>query len=183
MHESEDTCQVFVQMWAEEVTRQVSRVRRTREKADFDWRAAERMEDWSPSELDIAQNFRTQWAEEHTLVWAAHQLERWVCRLAEERGEEIPPRDQALANVRNALEHLDEAEFEGDDVVPGERSRSLRALPKSRLPLQTGFGNGLAFGLIDVKELEDRALAIVSSIEDKLMAEAESWWVEMMSGR
>jgi hypothetical protein len=116
--ESEDTCQFFVEMWAVGVTRQVARVRQTREKADFDWRAAERMEDWSPSELDIAQDFRTQWAEEHTFVWAVYQLERWVCRLAEERGRETPPRDQVLANVRNALEHLDEVEFEGDDTVP-----------------------------------------------------------------
>jgi hypothetical protein len=150
-------------------------------KAAADWRAAERGEEWSPSELDLAQNFRSEWAEEHTLVWAAYQLERWARRLAEERGEEVPPVDEVLANVRHALEHLDEAEFQGNDALPGDRSRSLRALPDGRLALETG--SRLAFGLISVKELEDRALGIVRSIEDELMAEAESWWIEMTSGR
>jgi hypothetical protein len=51
--------------------------------------------------------------------------------------------------------------------VPGKRSHSLRALPGSRLRLATG--NGLAFGLIDVSELESRALGVVGTVEDELM--------------
>ena len=98
--------------------------------------------------------FREQWAEEQALVWAAHQVERWAKRLAEERGEEPPPRDQVLADLRNALEHLDGAEFEGPCCTWG-RSWSLRALPGSQLPITTG--DGLAFGLIDVNELKPGA--------------------------
>ena len=40
-----------------------------------------------------------------------------------------------------------------------------------------------AFGLIKVEELEERAEAYVHRIEDEMMAEAESWWIEMNSGR
>ena len=108
-------------------------------------------------------------------------MERWARRLAEERGEEPPPRDQVLANLRNALEHLDEAEFEGHHAVPGDGSRSLKELPGSQLRIATG--NGLAFGLIDVSELENRALGVVRAVEDELMEEAASWWAEMSSGR
>ncbi|HZZ53996.1 MAG TPA: hypothetical protein VFE26_06895, partial [Trebonia sp.] len=72
MEEAEDTCRSFVQMWAEAVMLQVERVRQIRRKADADSRAYERMEDWSPTELDPARNFRAQWAEEQTLVWAVH---------------------------------------------------------------------------------------------------------------
>jgi hypothetical protein len=86
-----------------------------------------------------------------------------------------------LADLRNALEHLDEAKFEGHDAVPGERSRSLRALPGGRLPIATG--DGLAFGLIDVGELESRALGVVSTVEDELVQEAADWWAEISSGR
>lgn len=139
------------------------------------------MEDWSPDSLDLARNFRAQWTEEQTLVWAAHQVERWARRLAEERGEDPPPRDQVLAGLRNALEHLDEAEFEGGNAVPGDRSRSLRALPNSRLPIETG--DRLAFGLIDVNELERRALAVVGAVEDELMEATADWWAEVSSGR
>src|SRR6185312_16774374 len=97
----------------------------------------------------------------------AHQLERWAQRLAEERGDVPQPRDRVLADLRNALEHLDEAQFEGHHAVPGEGSRSLKELPGSQLRIATG--NGLAFGLIDVSELENRALGVVRAVEDELM--------------
>jgi hypothetical protein len=162
--------------------RQVERVREVREKDRKLFRAYERMEDWSPDELDLARSSRAQWAEEHTLVWAAHQVERWAQRLAEERGDDPPPRDEVLANVRNALEHLDEAEFEGGAAVPGRiGNRSLRKLPGGRLPLSTG--HDLAFGLINPSELESRALGVVATVEDELMQEAADWWADMSSGR
>lgn len=169
-------------MWAEAVMRQVERVSEVRKKARSLGRAYERMEDWSPDELDLARCSREQWTEEQALVWAAHQVERWARRLAEERGDDPPPRDQVLADVRNALEHLDEAEFERGVAVPGDRSRSLRALPGSQLRIATADG-GLAFGLIDVSELERRALGVVATVEDELMQEAADWWADMSSGR
>jgi len=161
---------------------QVERVRQIRKKSDTDDRAFEHMEDWSPTGLDLARNFRAQWAEEQTLVWAAHQVERWAQRLAKERGVQPPPRDQVLADLRNALEHLDEAEFEGDLAIPGDRgNRSLRALPTGRLAIEPG--QCLAFDLIDVDELERRALAVVGAVEDELMEEAADWWAVINSGR
>jgi hypothetical protein len=113
---------------------------------------------------------------------AAYQVERWAARLAEERGEEPPPRDQVLANFRNALEHLDDAEFEGAFAVPGYGCRSLKALPGEKLMIATAEA-GLAFGLIDVEELERRALGVVATVEDELMEEAADWWADMSSGR
>jgi hypothetical protein len=116
------------------------------------------------------------------LVWAAHQVERWAQRLAEERGEEPPPKDKVLADLRIALEHLDEAGFEGGAAVPKDRrSRSLMALPGGRLPI--ALEDGKAFGLIDVGELESRALGVVAAVEDELMEQAAEWWAEMNSGR
>ena len=99
--------------------RQVECVREVREKARNLVRAYERMEDWSPDELDLAQCSRAQWAEEQALVSPAHQVGRWARRLAKERGDDPPPRDELLANPRNALEHLDDAEFEGGVAAPG----------------------------------------------------------------
>jgi hypothetical protein len=179
--EAEDACRFFVQTWAEAVMLQVERVRQLRGKADADGRAFERMEDWSPTGLDLARNHRGQWAEEQTLVWAAHQVERWARRLAAERGEQPPPRDQVLADLRKGLEHLDEAQFADGYAVPGDKSRSLRALPDGRLAIETG--HRLAFGLIDVDELERRALGVVGTVEDELMQAAADWWADISSGR
>lgn len=162
--------------------RQVKHVRQTREKAARQGRASERMgPELGPDELDLARNARQQWADEQALVWAAHQLERWTRRLAMERGDDPVPRDRVLADLRNALEHLDEADFDGGAAIPGEGSRSLAALPGGRLSVRSG--GRLAFGLIEVDELERRALALVEAVEEELMQEAADWWADTNSGR
>lgn len=162
--------------------RQVELVRQTRDKAARQGRAYERMgPELGPDELDLARNARQQWADEQALVWAAHQLERWTRRLAMERGDDPVPRDRVLADLRNALEHLDEADFDGGAAIPGEGSRSLAALPGGRLSVRSG--GRLAFGLIEVDELERRALALVDAVEEELMQEAADWWADMNSGR
>jgi hypothetical protein len=169
---------MFVRIWAEEVTRQVSHVRRLRDKDARDLRAAEYGEDWSPTDEDLHRNFRALWPAQHQLVWAAYQLERWRRRLAMERNEAPPPLDPVLANLRNALEHLDEAEL-GDELYAeagATRNRSLRALPDSRLLL--GTDGRLLFSLVDPDDVERRALLIVSAIEASEMDEAEAWAVE-----
>ena len=85
-----------------------------------------------------------------------------------------------LADLRNALE-TGRGRFRRRRAIPGEGSRSLAALPGGRLSLRSG--GGLAFGLIDVGELERRALALVDAVEEELMDEAADWWAEMNSGR
>jgi hypothetical protein len=180
--DAEQYCRKFVQTWAEAVARQVKHVRQMRDKAARQGRAYEAMgPELGPDELDLARNARQLWADEQALVWAAHQLERWTRRLALERDEEPRPRDKVLADLRNALEHLDEADFDGGAAIPGEGSRSLAALPGGRLSLRSG--GGLAFGLIEVGDLERRALALVDAVEEELMEEAAEWWAEVNGGR
>jgi hypothetical protein len=159
----------FVRTWAEAVIRQLDRVRAIQVNWVTDVRAAERMDgEWGPSEDTLERNFRVRWAEEHTLIWAAHQLEKWSRRLAAERGDDPPQPDKVLAKVRNALEHLDEADFEKGQAVPGPlgSNRSLRALPGGRLWIS--LGNSLLGGLIGIEELEWRALSMVRRIEFEL---------------
>lgn len=179
--ETDDHAFFFVHMWADAVVRQVERVRAARRKSARDSRNYERNEDWSPTEADLGRDFRAQWAEEHTLVWQAHQLEKWKARLAHERGEPVPPKDEVLSDLRNALEHLDEAQFQGDHALPGtgssRRNRSLRRLQDGRIEIV--LGGDLSFRLINPEELEARALSIVTSIEDRLLEEAEDQYLSM----
>jgi len=72
-----------------------------------------------------------------------------------------------LANLRNALEHLDEAVFEDEAfgaAGPDHRNRSLHALPRAELFLGPDYGSKL-FGLIDPADLEQRALAVIEAAE------------------
>ena len=162
--------------------RQVKHVRQMRDKAARDGRVYERMgPELGPDELDLARNARQLWADEQALVWAAHQLERWTRRLALERGEEPVPRDRGARRPAQR---------------PGAsgrgRFRRRRRDPWGGEPFASGpaggqavvrTGSGLAFGLIEVGELERRALALVDAVEEELMHEAAEWWAEMNSGR
>ena len=82
----EEDCLMFVRAWAEAALRQVGRVREIRTTSEVNSRNYDRNEDWSPTEDDLARDFRALWTEEHALVWAAYQLERWTHRLQEKRG-------------------------------------------------------------------------------------------------
>ncbi|MFG1626261.1 hypothetical protein [Kribbella sp. NPDC049227] len=107
--------------------------------------------------------WRQRWTEDHTLVWSIHQLDRWARRLAKERGKPIPDEDPLLRNVRNALEHLDEALFDEEhSAEPGDdpkTNRSLRNLPGGRLDIATG---GKLFGNLELGELEG-SLVVIST--------------------
>jgi hypothetical protein len=140
-----------------------------------------------PTEDDLAKDWRSLWAEEHMLVWAAHQLEEWSRRLATVRAEEPPERDQLLADLRNTLEHLHEVEFEDScAVVPPDASPrkhwSLRRLPHGRLVI--GSGGRRVFDLIEPETVEERALAVVRKIDaemDELIEAAGEHYMEMLA--
>lgn len=182
---AEDVAKHFVQVWAEAVLRQAERTREIRRKAADDSRNYEHNEDWSPTAYELEVNFRTQWAEEHMLVWAAHQLERWRARLAKERGEQVPTENQALKDARDALEHLDEAQLDDEGArspaAKGGTGRALRKLPDE--VLRFSLGGGTLFEVLDPERLDEEALKIVASIEEELNDWAVAAYEDLIRGR
>ncbi|MET7563719.1 hypothetical protein ABZS95_26495 [Streptomyces sp. NPDC005479] len=183
--EAEETARHFVQVWAEAVIRQAERTRAIRKKDAVDSRNYDRNEEWSPDESQLAANYRVLWAEEHTLVWSAYQLEQWRSRLAEERGGSMPPQNQSLKLARDALEHLSEARLEGDAAMPpsdkGPKGRALRDFPNKMLSLSLG-GRRL-FEILDPRELDEEALKVVKSIEKELDDWTQAAYEELMRDR
>jgi hypothetical protein len=168
----EEQARYMVRTWGEEVLRQVRRLRKARARAALDDRNYGRLEDWSPGLQQVEGNYRQQYAAEHLLVWTAHQLERWDARLRRERGEDPRPEDPVLKLIRDALEHLDEADFDEGDAVPpppqkknDPKGRALRQLPAGRLPLTLGAGDQ-GLGGISSREVEQRALALVNGLDE-----------------
>lgn len=157
MSEAEATCVTFVRAWAESALRQVERLREISARAATLNRQLDR--DWDAElESTLEPLWRQNWTEAHSLVWALHQLERWATRLASERGVEPKEADPQLRDLRNALEHLDEAVLEkghlaeaGDDT---RANRSLRRLAGGSLSIATG---GRLFGLLNLDDLESIA--------------------------
>jgi len=174
---SDDHTASLTRTWAEAVIRQVARVRDLRAKASLELWQYDRMEEWSPSQEEVGQTFREQWAEEHALVWAAVQLQRWTLRLARELVDDATrerikvkldaSKDPTLTDLRNALEHLDEADL-GDFYATAKgkfsANRSLRRLPGEELQLYLG-GSHSAFGHISPEALERRAQKVLEALD------------------
>src|SRR4051812_40882552 len=146
----------------------------------------DRNDSWPPlTEHDMFANWRRLWAAQHHLVWAAHQLERWVARLARERRMKVPKDDPVLGDLRNALEHLDEADLSVATAAATDnpaRTKSLRKLPGGQLLIGTGGHPQRVFDLIDSADIEERAWAITTTTE-RLEEEAEAYAEDYMSRR
>src|SRR3954454_2167540 len=147
MSAAEDTAEALVDVWVEEVRRLVPEVRAVREKYDRDSRAMDRNDSSPPlTEHDMFADWRRLWAAQHHLVWAAHQPERWVARLARERRTKVPKPDPVLADLRNALEHLAEADLDestataSSNPAPTKSLRKLLAASCSSVPAPTRAG-------------------------------------------
>ena len=80
--------------------------------------------------------------------------------MARERDETVPLRDAMLANVRNALEHLDEAALDDESVAAAgndpKANRSLRQLPGACLRIGDA-GGPLLFELVDPEECDENS--------------------------
>ncbi|MFF8696742.1 hypothetical protein ACF08W_31465 [Streptomyces sp. NPDC015144] len=173
--EAELAAKTMVQIWAEAVVRQAAVARANRKKDDAAFRNYERGETWSPDfEDELGATWRTRWASEHILVWSAHQLERWAIRLADLQGTEQPEENKKLKAVRDALEHLDEADLtETTATAPtpqrknDPKGRALRNdFPNESMSL--GLGGRKLFDLLDPEELDKTALKILRQIRKEV---------------
>lgn len=91
------------------------------------------------------------------------------------RRQKRPKLDARLADLRDALEHLDEAELADGYAVAkpeGRATRSLRKLPNARILI--GWNSGLLFDNISAEEIEERALAAFNSVKPELDGEFDA---------
>jgi hypothetical protein len=182
---------MFVRTWAEEVLRQIERVEQTRRNVD----ASYRMQGDEPG-IDgeyLEGEFRKLWAAEHTLLWAAYQLERWRDRLDRERDDTEREPDKELKRARNVLEHLDTADFIGGEAVAPHWEPPTN--PKKRKPQDPYWSlrklGGLPVRITDdgtfcgiaSSDLRDHARDVVYSVEDELGEEAADHLAELWSDR
>jgi hypothetical protein len=166
--EEDDEPLTIAQAWAEAVLDQVKIARAARKKHDWSLWAAEKMEDWSPDDQQIHRSFRRLWTADSTLVWMAFQLERWTTRLYQDQSLEPPAANPQLRDLRNALEHLDEADIVDSNAVAGEGSWSLKKLPGSRLLIGTYDDGGRLFGVLTSAELEAAALDLIGALSGRI---------------
>jgi hypothetical protein len=127
----------------------------------IDW-AIDKMEEWSPSERDLPPALEQVWVRGYKLIMSTYQMERWLQAYRRLNGEQDQTR--RYEELRNALEHLDEAQFTQLIAVrpasdTGKRKKwAIDELPGRQLFL--GFhpsSTGDAFGIVNLAEVTKRA--------------------------
>lgn len=119
----------------------------------------------------LAASWQAAWAAEALLVICADNLERWVKRLYRERGREPAPAHPQLRALRNAIEHMDESEFEDDEWIAraagSKQNRGLGSLPDASLSIAVG-SRGAVFGLISHDDLQGIVDALISELDQEI---------------
>lgn len=180
----------FTHRWATGALRGAQRVRDARSRAATADRNFERMEEWSPTAYDVAQAYDDVWVEEHLFVLAVAQFYNWAARLVDEGSQVRTPGDlPSLAELRNTLEHLDEAALDGEYARPdpssSKKNWSLSKLPAGQLFLGTRWGSGspAAFGILDVDVVERECRRVLDDILDERVAPHIDWYTQMIIDR
>ncbi|MFJ6908007.1 hypothetical protein [Streptomyces griseoluteus] len=187
---AEGTAADFVRLWAEAVVRQAQRSREANRRSEVDDRMYERNDGpalmGAINEETLRDNWRTAWAEEQTLIWAAHQLERWQARLAKERGLKAPQQNESLRLIRNALEHLDELDLdEGWAVLPeGLTPKQAKRMAISSLPdNMLSLNRPIQTKVLDPELVTTEALNVVAAVQDVLNDLALQHFLDLQRGK
>ena len=175
-----DHALLFARTWAERLTAELPAAIHASQRLVDDDRAFERMEDWSPSEDDVALSFRRMWAANAAVVWTGYQAQRWVRRLARELGEEPPAEVPFLKSLRDALEHLDSALFDdtGTAVTDPVDTRQTGLKKIGGLRVQSWAPGEPLFALVDVDELRRLSAALTDRLQVLLDDIAEDYVVQ-----
>lgn len=176
---------MFAQRWADGTLRQAARLRDVlRRVAELD-KAYERMDDMALTERDIAAKIDEVWVEQHLLLIAAHQFEKWVMKMIELRDDVRPDEQRLMRLLRNSLEHLDEAELTELEALPGSegnRNRSIRDLPDGRLPLGVTLGSNkvMIFDLIKLDDIEKSCQQVADQIFEEITGPDVESYIDWM---
>ncbi|MEV7042236.1 hypothetical protein [Amycolatopsis sp. NPDC051061] len=156
--------------WSHGTLRQAERLRTELNRASRAYEARKTPEFLTSDLLDIEDILDAAWIEQHLLMVAAHQFDKWATRMLEARGDISPKENDLHRLVRNSLEHLDEAVLADKEALPGPTGNSsLRRLPDSRLPLGVTVGEDkvMICDLVEVDEIEKRCIDLAEEIFDE----------------
>ncbi|MFJ4075959.1 hypothetical protein [Curtobacterium sp. NPDC089991] len=170
----------FARTWAERLADELPAAISASTALIKDDRAFERMEDWSPSEDDVARSFRRMWAANASVVWTGYQAQRWLRRLARELDEEPPDEVPSLKSLRDALEHLDSALFDdtGTAVTDPVDRRQTGLKKIGGLRVESWDPGGPLFALVDVAALRRLSQGITDRLHSLLNEVAEDYAVQ-----
>jgi hypothetical protein len=163
--------------WAEQTAEQLRTAQNCRRRYEAVESTYERMDHDGEITRDVVSSaFRALWTSEALLITSASNLDRWMSKLYRARNRRPRTDVEHLRTLRNALEHLHEANIDDDNWIatartPTAERSGIGALPDARLSI------GLEGGVIT----HDDLTALVRSLLDELDAELRDYaadWIE-----
>jgi hypothetical protein len=135
----------------------------------------------------VQESFRRVWSTDCLLILSAANLEAWVRKLYIARRRRVPASLENLKRLRNAIEHLDEAELDEESWTAtartvAARTRGIGALPNQSLAIGL-TGDAKLFGVITHDELEGLVRGLLDELAQELDEYAQDWFEFVNSGR
>ncbi|WP_425839878.1 hypothetical protein [Microbacterium sp. PA5] len=135
----------------------------------------------------VQESLRQVWSTDCLLILSAANLEAWVRKLYIARRRRVPEPLENLKRLRNAIEHLDEAELDEESWTAtartaAARTRGIGALPNQSLAIGL-TGDGKLFGVITHDELERLVAGLLDELAQELDDYARDWFEFVNSGR
>lgn len=166
----------IAQSWADS-TRRMLEMSKERRKTYFSLcHMYERMDGDGITTDSVEAAMRDVWSTDCLLILSAANLETWIAKLYRVRSRKAPKPHPNLAHLRNAIEHLEEAELDNESSTAFPRTRQSRARGIGALPgqeLLIGLtGDGKLFGVISHDELEALAMSLLDELDAELQAYA-----------
>ncbi|MCA1195120.1 hypothetical protein [Saccharopolyspora sp. 6V] len=173
----------FAERWALGALRQAERFREALKTATSADRAYELGEAEGWIAADVAELVDAAWVEQHLLTVATHQFETWTQKMLDARGDDETRGNQLIRDLRNVLEHLDEATIEDEHAVPNPSVRgkqSLKLLPGGRLPLGMTLGEDevMVCDLVRLEEIEAACKDLTAEVFEEVNAHAIDLMIE-----
>jgi hypothetical protein len=130
---------------------------------------------------------REVWSTDCLLILSASNLEAWIRKLYRARRRKLPEPLKHLKQLRNAIEHLDDANIDEETWTATARLQQSKksgigALPNQELAIGIS-GDGLLFGILSHDDLEGLVRGLLSELSQELDDYAQDWWEFVNSGR
>ncbi|GAA1970258.1 hypothetical protein [Microbacterium deminutum] len=176
----DDVLLMLSRAWAEQTTEQLGTAKECRRRYEAIEATYERVDHDGEITQDVVSSaFRALWTAEALLITSASNLERWMTKLYRARNRRPRTNVEHLRTLRNALEHLHEANIDDDNWVATARTTTaersgIGALPDAQLSIGLD-GDGRIFGVITHDDLTTLVRALLDELDAELRDYAADW--------
>ncbi|MEW1706976.1 hypothetical protein AB0230_07015 [Microbacterium sp. NPDC089190] len=185
--DGDDVPLMLARSWADSTFEMLELSRKRRR--DYRWvsRSYDRMDGDAVDLARLQRAIREVWSTDCLLIISAANLEAWTRKLYRARRRREPKPLENLKRLRNAIEHLDEADIDEETWIATARNpRALKsgigALPNQKLGIGVS-GDGLLFGVMSYEDLENLVNGLLGELSQELDDYARDWFEFVNSGR